>query len=297
MTQQPQLNSSETLLRTGLVANATFSTLCAWALLLDTHTLSQELGIRPWLIRTLGFLLLGFAAGLVFQARHRPIHLGWALLTSLADFAWVLGSLVFAALWPGLTAFGLWLVLGVAFGVGALGATQLLGIGRLVSESDSSMKTRQRFEIRHVVDAPHAALWAVVADLGAISRFSDDLVESFIRDSAQPGADAVRECANTKGQRWSERCVAFEPMRSLTLEFQTHEDGFPFPMRRMLGGWKLDPQGASATAVTVWWSFTTKPPWAGLPITVLMSHPIRRDLVRVLDRMADEARRKIGGTS
>ena len=287
---------SDALLRVGLIANAIFSTACAFGLLVDAHRLGHALAVDPWILRVLAIGLIGFGIHLVVQARRTVLRLRDALLTSLADYAWVAASAVFALLWPGLTTGGVALVAGVALGVGGVGTVQLIGLRRAVAEPDEDRRTHHCIMLQHVVAAPSDAMWAIVADMAGIRRYSDDLTESFLRAGATPGPGAVRECVNRKGHRWAERCVAFEPPHSIELEFQTQEPGFPFPMRRLLGGWSLEPKGPNLTEVTVWWSFTAKTSWAGPVVAAVMSEPIRRDFPRVLERMAHAARTQATAT-
>lgn len=287
---------SDALLRFGLRANAVFSTACAVGLLLNAPTLSLHLAIDAWGLRSLALALLGFAVFLVVQAGRQTLRLFEAAMTSLGDFVWVVGSLVFVGLWSGLTGFGTALVAGVAAGVGLLGMVQILGLRKLTREPDETRGTRQRLELRHVVQAPPAAMWEVISDLGGIERYSDDLTETFLRAGAAPGVGAVRECANVRGQRWAERCVAFQPPTSLELEYHADEPGFPFPMRRLQGGWGLEPLGLEATAIRVWWSFTANLPGTGTLIAAVMSESLRRSFPQMLERMGEDAAQRAGRT-
>jgi hypothetical protein len=188
-----------------------------------------------------------------------------------------------------MTGTGVAMALGVAAVVAGFAVAQIRGLQQLVLEPDPRLGTRHRFELALELAAPCDALWRVVADLGAIQRYSTGLRESFVRGGAAPGIGAVRECADTSGRRWSERCTGWRAGRSLELEFQTKEAGFPYPLDPMHGGWNLDPLDPDRTRVTVWWSFTTKPAWAGWLLVPLMGAGIARSLPAMLHAMADEA--------
>lgn len=108
-------------------------------------------------------------------------------------------------------------------------------------------------------------------------------------EGEQPRVGATRHCASSKGERWAERCTAWEPGRALGLEFQSKEQGFPFPMDPMVGGWRLEPMAGNRSRVTVWWSFTTKPAGAELLIVPMMAGSIRRSFPKVIEAMARDA--------
>lgn len=117
-------------LRTSLAVNAAFSTGCGAWLLLRPDLIAVWLDIELiWLFRVIGVGLLLFAADLAHQAT-RPRLLTWrALYASLADFAWVIGSVVLILLGLPATALGQTLVIVVAGCVFAFGCWQLWAIG------------------------------------------------------------------------------------------------------------------------------------------------------------------------
>ena len=279
------------LLRTALLGNAALSTACVVGLVTWIEPLTRELGVgAPWLY-ALAAGLLGFVAMLVWQASRPQLDTADAMMTSLGDGAWVLGSAVVLVVQPeALTALGSELVAAVALGVGTAGVAQLFGIRRLIAEPDPGRSTRNRVEVVVDVEAEREAMWSVVADLGAIERFSPALASSFVRDGAAPGKGAVRECASDRGQRWAERVIDWQPGRSFEIDFLTEEPGFPFPMAPMVGGWRLESQGPSHTRVTLWWSFDTTPAWVAPLLVPLLARRMRRDFPPVVRAMAAQAR-------
>lgn len=256
-----------------------------------TEALTRELGVGALWLYGLAAGLAGFVAMLGWQASRPALDTADALATSLGDAAWVVGSAVVLVVQPdALTPTGSVLVAAVASGVGTAGVAQLLGIRRLIAEPDPSRSTRSRVEVVVDVEASRTALWAVVADLGSIERYSPGLASSFLRDDATPGRGAVRECASTRGQRWAERVTDWQPGHGLEVDFLTDEPDFPFPMAPMTGGWRLESRQPGRTRVTLWWSFTTRPGWAAPLLVPIMARRMRRDFPPVLRAMAADAR-------
>lgn len=125
--------SRSRLLRRALLANATFSTLTGGAALLASAPIAGWMGLADprWLV-ALGPGLLVFAASLVFTATRPEVDERQALMFSLGDMGWVLGSAALLVLLPdAFNTMGTMLVVDVALVVGLLGAAQLLGLSRL----------------------------------------------------------------------------------------------------------------------------------------------------------------------
>lgn len=274
------------LLRLALTANVAFSTATGLVMLLRGPTVAEALGDLPApLVTALGGCLFVFAAGVALVAtRPRPAR---ALLVSLLDLGWVVGTvpLVFV---PGLlTPLGTACVLVVAGCVGGLAVAQLGGLRRMLRD-ESPGRGRYRHCVRIRTDVDADALWRVVRDLGDIARYAPDLAASSLRADAAPAAGAVRECSDTSGARWAEHCVALDDdARSFELRFLTDEPGFPFPADVMHGGWSVDDDEGRAT-VEIWWSLTPTVAF-GWVFVALLGLRVDRDMARVVSRMAEVA--------
>ena len=284
------MSKRDSLLRVALLGNAAFSTLCAAVLTTSADRLSPHLSApSSWLYALAAGLAL-FAVSLVWQATRTELSAFDALLTSLADLGWVLGSAILLLWMPDtFTSTGVMLIEGVGAFVLASAVAQLLGLRRLIAEPDPSRSTRCRVEVSVEVNASADRMWAVLADLPSIHRYSDGVAESTLRPGPPAGVGAVRQCVSTKGERWAERCTGWEPGRALDLEFLSQETGFPFPMSSMIGGWRLEPLSATASRVTVWWSFTTKPAWAELLIVPIMGRSAHKTFPAIIRAMATDA--------
>lgn len=274
-------------LRAALLANALFSTLCAMFMILDPGSVGSLLGIEaPLVIRGIGFGLVLFAADLVHQATRPRIATWRALYASVADFLWVLGTLVGIALFPAvLSMSGLVAVLTVAGIVFAFGVWQLRGI-RVVHGADDPTIYRHCIVVR--VDADADAMWSVVERLGDIKKYMPTLQSSVVLDGKTPEVGAIRRCVDTAGNSWSEECTEFRPGSGFVVRFLADAPGFPFPATTMVGGWEVIPQD-HGTDVMVWWEMQPKPRWLAIAILPLLAFKVDRDFPPVIERMARDA--------
>lgn len=274
-------------LRFALAANAAFSLTCAVVLLLRPSPAGDWLGIQaPFIFQAVGAGLAVFAADLLHQATRRRMATWRALYASMADFAWVAGTAVLLALFPGvLSPAGTVLAVGVALAVLVFGGWQLSGIARAHRLPDGE---GYRHCVLVAADAPADIMWDVIGRLGDICHYMPSLKRSEIRDGAAPGVGAVRECEDRTGKRWAEECTRFTPGRGFEVRFLAEEPGFPFPVERMHGGWEVYPD-ASGSQLMVWWEFTLKHRLLAPVILALLAYQADRDFPKVVRRMAEAA--------
>jgi hypothetical protein len=275
-----------------LLANAVFSGAAALVLLVFPETLAPELGgVAPALLRGVGVGLAGFVALLATAIRDaaQPRPRGTpALAAVVLDGGWVLGTAALLPfVWGHVSPAGLVLFAGVGIVVAGVAAAQWRGIDRLFAEPDASLGTTHRVEVWVDADVPASRMWPVIADLGGIDAHLESLAEAAVEGT--PGPGAVRTCANHQGQRWSEEVTDWRPGHALSLRFRTEQPGFPYPMFRMLGGWRLTPRGPNRTGVVVWWSFTPRPRWLAPAMVPIMLRQVRRDMEATVASMARTA--------
>lgn len=286
-------HSQSAPLRSALWQNGLFSGLSGLLFLIAPNAVGDFLGAGPsWLFLSLGVGLILFAADLAHQASREQLSPLRALVSSMADFSWVLGSALFLA-------FGLSLVTsagGVAIAVVAVivlqfGLRQMRGIVRLFRDSDAPGKLV--YCNRFHTSAPAAAIWRVIADLGSISDYAANLSASRIKNGVPAGVGAARECTDTGGKSWTETCTEFVPQSHLLLEFDTNAPGFPFPVSEMEGGWRVIPADRGSY-VEVWWELVTKPEWAAGMILPLMTWQVERNFPAMLKKMEEAAQGSCG---
>lgn len=281
-------------LRRPLWQNALFSALSAVVLILAPGLVRDFFGAGPsWLFFSVGIGLLIFAADLLHQASRSQLSPLRAAVSSLADFFWVLGSLIFLVFFHGLISQSAALVVAaVAVIVLQFGFRQANGLLNLFREGGAHGKLVYRTEFS--TQASPEAMWPMIADLGRISDYASNLAASRIKGNKQYGRGVIRECENHAGKVWTETCTEFVENRYLVLEFDTAAKGFPFPVSEMTGGWRVDPAD-SGSVVQVWWELVTKPRWAAFLILPLMVWQVERDFSVLLSNMEAAAMRNTDG--
>lgn len=291
-----QTNSSR-VLRVFLLGNAAFS-LTTGAML---ATLSERAGallapaVSPTLFAEIGVALLAFGLLTASLGLRRRPNTGWAALISVADFGWVVGSaavLLFGSahlsgVGGGVVALVAVIVLGFALG-------QLLGINRVyavVGDQPGSPAYRLCIEVA-TLGRPEE-IWANLADLGSIARYSPMLAFARLRD-ATPGVGAVRECGDHAGRKWAERCLRLDQeRRELEIAFLTDEPSFPFPFSILRGGWEVRPAAAGHGAlVRVWFEGTPRPRLLTPFIMALLEQQSRRTFPATILQLAGFPARK-----
>ena len=275
-------------LRTALFANAVFSALCGLVMLAWSEFVGTLLGLQALLVfRLIGCGLLLFAAALLHQATRPRLATWRALYASVADFLWVISSLLGLLLFPRLfSETGVAVVLVVAAVVLTFSIWQMRGIDRAHRAENPAL--HRHCLVVHT-EAPAANLWEVISRLGAIQNYSPSLVRSEILDGKAPGVGAVRRCADQSSRCWAEECVAFNPdHRSFTLRFVSEAPDFPFPASTMIGGWEVKSVG-TGSEVMVWWELTPKPRFLAPILLPILAFSVDRDLVQIVRRMADDA--------
>lgn len=274
-------------LRLALIGNAVFSTTCGLVMLIAPAWLGHLLGLdAPLVYQLLGVGLVVFALDLLHQASRARMATWRALYASVADFLWVLGTLVGVLLFPGaLSGGGLLTVWLVAAAVLLFGVLQLRGILKVHAGSRPGL---YRHCLMVAVDAPAPALWRVVGNLGEIQRYMPSLQSSELLDDAAPGVGAVRHCVDRQGKAWSEECIGFNPGHDFTVRFLADEPGFPFPASEMIGGWQVM-SAEHGSIVMVWWELTPKPKWLTPALLPLLAFQADRDFTRVIGAMAHDA--------
>ncbi len=281
---------NEKALKSALLFNAVFSTLSGLTFILFSRFVADLIGIgTPIVYQILGVGLLGFAGCLVWTATRTPINTFHAMLISLADFLWVFGTVVVISVaFSALNSAGILAMLIVAAIVLFFGLNQLRGIGQVYAVP-GKIDTHQ---LCITIDTPEPAnkMWSIVADLVNIKAYSPDLATVILRNDAEPGVDAVRQCTDNRGKTWAEHCTRYDQeARIFDVKFLADEPGFPFPFATMEGGWHIVPKGSGST-VNIWFEVTPKYRVAQPIILALMSKDLARNFGHVVARMAAAAR-------
>ena len=282
------------LLRSALSTNALFSLCCAIYLLMEPGLIGNLIGWEnPLFYQGLGLGLLGFAGDLIHQASRPKMSPMRALLASLADFGWVLGTIIILMVFTGTLSFtGQLLLASVAVVILVCGVFQAKGIQKLYQNP-------QRPELLHYciqvkTDAPLPQLWSIIRDLAGIQRYAGNLASSEVLAGPVDSVGAIRQCTDKKGKTWREACTGMEHERSLSLRFVAEAEDFPFPAEEMLGQWVIEPitfsDGAKGTQVNVSWDMKPKPAWIAFLLMPMLQHQIQKDFPILLTKMAEDAK-------
>lgn len=280
------------ILQTALLSNAAFSLGSGMIFIGFSRLLTKVIGIgAPLVYQILGASLLVFAGFVAWTATRRRINPFIAMLISMADLLWVIGSIALIGLAFGLLEpLGMFIVLGIAAVVLFFGLRQLHGIGKMYAVPGKP----DTHKLCVTVDTPESAdaMWRTIADLVSIKTYSPNLTSVILRDNAQPGPGAVRQCTDIRGNTWSEQCLLYDhETRRLAVQFLADEPGFPYPFKTMDGGWDVVPHPGGST-VTIWFEVTPKYRLLQPIILAVTAQNLAGSFGGVVARMAAAARGK-----
>jgi Polyketide cyclase / dehydrase and lipid transport len=281
------------LLKRALLTNAGFSAVCGGAFAVLSVQVAGFVGVGdPLIYRVIGAGLLLFAACVMWLATRNPINAFYAALISSADLLWVAGTAVFIVLArlhlqvPG----GVGLML-VAAAVLLFALLQLKGIARMYAAPERPGHSRLCVAVSTPVSAD--SMWARIADLGGIRRYSPTLVKVMLRNGARPGLNAVRQCTDQAGKTWAEHCTRFDDAaRTVEMRFLADERAFPYPFRTMRGGWAVDAQSSGST-VRIWFEVMPKHVVLHPFLLALMSKDLARSFGDTVARMVIDAQGEV----
>lgn len=284
---------SQKTLQMALLANAVFSTLSGLTFMIAGQVVANLVGIGlPIVYQLIGAGLLGFAAYVAWTATRHSINTYTALQISLADFLWVLGTIVvITVMFQLLNSSGIVALLSVAGIVLVFALLQLKGIAQVYAVPGQTNTHR----LCVAIDTPESAdkMWAVVADMERIKDYSTNLTNVTLKNEAAPGVDVIRQCTDNKGKTWAEHCTRYDHQaRALDVEFLADEPGFPYPFKTMKGGWEVSPNGSGST-VTIWFEVTPKYCLLHPIILGLTSKDLGSSFANVVARMAATVRGEI----
>lgn len=284
---------SAKILKRALLSNAGFSTISGLTFLLMSRSVAELIGLgAPLLYQIIGAGLLGFAGYVAWIGTRNPINTYEALQVSLADFLWVLGTVVVIGFaFASLNTWGMIAMLLVATVVLSFGLLQLKGIQEVYAVPNKPDTHR----ICVAVNSRESAdkMWPIVADMANIKAYSPHLASVILRDSVEPGVNAVRQCTDDKGKTWAEECTLYDhDKRKLDVTFLADEPGFPYPFKTMIGGWEVESNGAEST-VNIWFEVTPKNRWLQPFILGVMSKDLAINFGDVVARMAADARGEV----
>ncbi len=289
------MKDQSSLLRKSLRANAVFSAACAAALIISSDAIATLIGLgSETLYLALGVGLALFAARLLYLAGSKSISTINALIASVSDVIWVIGTVIILTVYQAkLTDTGILIILGVAVCVAVFGALQAIGILHLFQSE--SKPGQYKICLKIEADAKYTDLWAIVGDLAGITRYVKGLKSSEVSEGHPNKIGATRRCQDTSGKQWREVCTTRTEGEHLELKFLCEDEGFPFPMAEMLGSWSLTPTGADSTSIDIVWEMKPKSQLLMVLFLPLMASKIVSDFPDVIAKMEADAQRLSAG--
>jgi len=269
-----------------LATNGVFSAITGLVLAASATHVAGWIGAQPViLLRLVGVGLLGFAALLIWLAFAARRPQPFALVASFADFGWVAVTISLAAMAPDSLNLQGWLIAGgVAVVVLACGTTQIIGI-------DQSYRLPTRpgwltlwFEFS--ADAPASAIWRVVRSVDTIHKHADSFADAAIVEAESDAHGPVRECRDVRGRSWREVLTIDDERMRLVAHFQTERPGFPFPFRKMEGGWIVATLTEGAK-VRVGWDVVPRLRWTAFMVMPLLEIMLRPSFRKTVTRMSE----------
>lgn len=233
--------NSTRLLRYALRANALFSaaTGVAMVALLDRLPGALDLPAPP--LEVIGILLVGYGLALGLLSVSRGVASRWAVVATVMDLGWVIGSAALLALHPVPRAA---LVVATAAVVLALALLQLAGLRRAMFSGGVG-----RYVLERRVAAPVERAWAVVSDVARYAEVAGTLHRSEILSGS--GVGLVRRCE-------VETCTRWEPGRAYAFEVDTRAPGYPLPLLALRGDFEVDALEPVASLVRVQFTMTPR---------------------------------------
>jgi hypothetical protein len=271
-------------LRTGLRANAVFSTVSAVLLLIVGPVVAGPWGLGPaWLPPAVGVGLVGFGL-LVARVAVEPAGPRLrrrAVAVTAADLAWILGTATVLIVVPPRPP-GVVVLTVLAGAVAALAVAQLRGL--IAVRDGDPLADDEVVEVSGRVEAPPATVWPLVADHDLYGRLAPGLDR--VEVVSEPGEALRRRCTNSQGSSWEETCTLWEEGKRFAVEIDTGD--YPYPLSGMQGLWQVDPD-PDGSLVTLRLVARPHPTLRGGLLAILLPLALSRALRRVLDGWRERA--------
>ncbi len=242
----------------GFGLNVIFSLFCAYELFFYTDAINAMLLTSPLLLKLLAFGLVLFA-GLIAYNLLKP-RLNLSVIISLMDLGWIIVTVLLAIIFRNqLGQGGFELIMGVNGVIAVAMITQYYSTFALLKHPDANASRQYYLNLTFQAQAPKAKFWRVLSVLSDIHRYSPGIYSSDVEGGYGVGAKRVcSTCPDQEGKRWTEEVYKWNEGESFAVKFDDEAEGFPFPLRQLVGGWKVDDAG-EGTTVSVWFEFNPAP--------------------------------------
>lgn len=272
-----------TLLPLTILANAFFSAATGATAMLRPEAVAEALGLAtshvvPWI----GGGLIAYSLLLAELLRRGAPSLPVAMC-SLADFAWVVATIVLGLTVPTLLSSQGWLwMTAVAALVAIFGALQAKGL-RARYRSTTRGAEWSRIVVRVPSLGDPEALWLQVADLAAIADHAPALASATV--AYHGSCSAERTCTDRRGKRWLEHIQLDPSRRTMTATFQAEARDLPFPFRELASSWSVTPASGGSLLEATWEARPTSP-WLSFVTMPLFEQLARATLAKTVASMS-----------
>lgn len=211
------------------------------------------------LVRLAGLDVAGFAMLCWWTAKQRPLSRSLALLTIAMEALWVAGAAALLIAFPeSLSTFGFWFVVATAVLALDFGLLQAFGLWQLY-QGRAAITLRREGRDMHIhaaslVDAPAEVVWQVMADQEGYADVADNIGKVEVLEGS--GLGMVRQCSDTAGRSWRERCTFWEEGSAFAFVVDTEAPDYPYPLEYLQGRWSMVPAGE---LVSVEMDFVVRP--------------------------------------
>lgn len=198
------------------------------------------------LVHLAGLDVTAFALLCWWTARGRPLSRPLALLAIAMEVLWAAGSAVLLFVYPeSLTPLGYWAVVVTALLAADFALLQGFGLWQLY-QGRAAIALRHEGRDLHIhaaslVDAPPEVVWRVMADQEGYADVADNIGKVVVLEGS--GLGMIRQCSDTAGRSWRERCTFWEEGRAFTFVVDTEAADYPYPLEYLQGRWAMTPVG------------------------------------------------------
>lgn len=198
------------------------------------------------LVHLAGLDVVAFALLCWWTARRQPLSRPLALLAIAMEVLWVAGSAALLFVYPeSLTPLGYWAVAVTALLAADFVLLQGFGLWQLY-QGRAAIALRREGRDLHIhaarlVDAAPEVVWRVMADQEGYADVADNIGKVEVLEGS--GLGMIRQCCDTAGRSWRERCTFWEDGRAFTFVVDTEAADYPYPLEYLQGRWSMTPVG------------------------------------------------------
>ena len=237
----------------GFGGNIVLSLVCAFQLLVNTSTYEEAFGFSSVILITIGVGLFIFSFILLDNVLKPTLKKGIEI--TIQDVLWILITSIVAFIFR--DQFN-------EFGMKSLVVVNCLVFTAIIIQyaslffplKQASSPFDNYFEIRKKIKSNKKQFWTILSKLDDIHKYASSIDTSILK-SKHLGVGTIRHCSSGNKQKWSEEVYEWKEGEAISLKFDPTVKGFPFPVERMNGGWKITVSNDSSH-VAIWFQFTSQ---------------------------------------